>query len=171
MHSKDYYIQIRQSFLPKKLRYILVLESPPIAGLYFYDKSGKTSEPLFMEIMKLLKTYPNDKEEGLSYFRDLGFYLVDATYTPVNLLKGKERDATILSDFRSLKEDLKSICDGKPVPVVLVKANICRLLETRLFKEGFNVMNNGVVVPFPSTGQQKRFHEAMNNLFKFHDNA
>ena len=34
-----------------------------------------------------------------------------------------------------------------------------RLLEPRLKADGFNVLNKGVAIYFPSTGGQTKFHE------------
>ena len=162
---KEYYLNLRNLYHPDNLRYIFVLESPPVSGLYFYDKNGKISEPLFAELMKFLKISVASKSEGLNYFTKSGYLLVDATYRPVNQLKGKERDKTILNDFDNLIGDLENINPKKTIPLILVKANICKILEPRLKQEGFNVLNNGIVVPFPSTGQQKRFHT---EISKFH---
>ena len=157
--NREYYQNLRDKYLPDNLKYIFVLESPPASGLYFYDESGKTSEPLFKEMMKLLNVTPKNKRDGLKLFQKAGYLLVDATYQPVNELKGKKRNDVILRDFSNLVEDLEKVSAGKQIPIILVKANICRFLESRLMQKGFNVLNNGVVVPFPSTGHQKRFHE------------
>ncbi len=107
--------------------------------------------------MKTLHYKPIDKKDGLEFFKKQGFFIVDSTYKPVNKMKGKEREATILSDFDNLVDDLAGI-NGKKTPLILVKANICRLLEEKLKLMGFTVLNEGVVIPFPSRGQQKQFH-------------
>jgi len=166
--NKEYYLHHRNKYFPDELKYIFVLESPPASGLYFYDETGKTSEPLFAEMMKLLGVTAENKAEGLTLFKKAGYLLVDATYQPVNELKGKKRNDVILRDFSNLVEDLEKVCAGKQIPIILVKSNICKILEPRLKDLGFTVQNNGIVVPFPSTGQQKRFHE---KLGKFHQHT
>jgi hypothetical protein len=155
--NKDYYLNLRNKYLPENLKLIFILESPPASGKYFYDETGKTSEPLFNELMKALNYKPIDKKDGLEFFKSKGYCLVDSTYKPVNKLKGKERNNTILADFNELLTDLESIDQGKKTPIILVKANVCKLLESRLLSNGFNILNKGSVIPFPSTGQQKRF--------------
>jgi len=40
----------------------------------------------------------------------------------------------------------------------LIKANVCKLLDDKLTADGFKVINKGVSVPFPSHGQQPKFH-------------
>jgi hypothetical protein len=115
--------------------------------------------------MKFLKISVGSKNEGLNYFAESGYLLVDATYRPVNELKSKAREQAIRNDFDNLVEDLENINPEKIIPFILVKTNICKILEPRLKQEGFKVLNNGIVVPFPSTGQQKRFHA---EISKFH---
>jgi len=95
-----------------------------------------------------------------------GFILVDATYKPVNKMKDKERKAAILSDFSNLIDDLESI-NGKESQLILIKANICRLLEDELTLKGFRVLNERIVVPFPSSGHQKRFHTEIAKILKY----
>jgi hypothetical protein len=88
----------------------------------------------------------------------------------VNKLRGKIRDYTILSDYNRLIDDLEIICPEKNVARILVKANICRMFDERLTKRGFNILNKGIVIPFPSHGQQKRFHSAISNVLAHHFN-
>lgn len=124
------------------------------------------SEHLFNEMMKALHYKPFDKRDGLNFFKNKGFFLVDATYKPVNHMKGRERNNTILADFNNLIDDLKKIDPNKKCPLILVKANVCRLLENKFTTEGFIALNKGHVIPFPSTGQQKRFHNEIGKILK-----
>jgi hypothetical protein len=156
--DRNYYIQIRNRYHPENVKLIFILESPPISGKYFYDSEGAISEPLFSALMKLLNYQPKDKEDGLQFFKSEGYLLVDATYKQVNNLKGKERDETILSDYDYLVSDLENICSDKEVPIIIVKANVCKLLDHRLSEKGFNIINKGAIIPFPSHGQQNKFH-------------
>jgi hypothetical protein len=53
-------------------------------------------------------------------------------------------------------EDLKSLSAGLTFPIILLKANVCKILDPKLTKDGFTVINRGKAIPFPSTGQQTR---------------
>jgi hypothetical protein len=55
-------------------------------------------------------------------------------------------------------EDLASLLPDRSAPLILIKENVCRLLEARLREDGFNVLNSGRVIYFPSHGRQKDFH-------------
>jgi hypothetical protein len=164
--NQNYYFKLKNKYRPKKIKLIILAESPPVSGKYFYDETGKTSEPLFSALMKSMVYKPKDKKDGLAYFQKRGFILVDATYHPVNHLSGKTRDIAIMGDFQLLIDDLNELCGADDILLLLIKANICRMLEDKLLLNKFKVINDGVVVPFPSTGQQKRFQEKIKLIFK-----
>ncbi|MCD6471356.1 hypothetical protein J7K86_02410, partial [bacterium] len=63
----------------------------------------------------------------------------------------------------NLVRDLKKIFKNKKVKIILVKANVCRLLEKQLLNDKFNVINNELVIPFPVYGQQKTFAGQLKN--------
>lgn len=155
--SKSDYLHYRDSYTPAITQIIFVLESPPASGLYFYNPEGSAKEWLFKAMMKdVLEIEPRTKEEGLEKFAAAGFLIVDATYTPVNDLDDDEADAIILRDFPLLIQDLRKHA-GSKTRIVLVKANVCRILEPKLRQAGFNVLNQAIRIPFPSTGQQNKF--------------
>lgn len=163
--NKEYYLELRNRYLPETLKIIFILESPPASGKYFYDETGLKTEPLFSEMMKAFHYQPIDKKDGLEFFMAQGFFLVDSTYKTVDKMKDKDRETAILSDFDDLIADIESINKNKS-PLVLVKANICRLLEKRLKSKGFDVLNKGAVIPFPSSGQQNRFQIEISKVLK-----
>lgn len=166
MEKGDYLI-MRNKYLPKKIKIVFILESPPVSGKYFYNPGGKVTEPLFRNMMKcVVGINPIDKDMGLQSFAEAGYFLVDSTYTSVNDLSNKERDEQIEKDYPSLVEDLKNIIGGQKVKVIIVKANVCRLLEKRLLNDGFNIINSGEVVPFPACGRQNEFCRKIKDLVK-----
>ena len=160
------YLHFRERYLPAGRKIIFILESPPKSGLYFYRPEGSVSEPLFSAMMKdVLEIKPHTKKQGLSEFAARGFLLIDATNTPVNHphLTQKERNELILKDLPLLLEELQKYSDTE-TKVVLVKANVCKLLVPKLTGTGFTVLNRGRKIPFPSTGQQKRFREEVRQV-------
>jgi hypothetical protein len=62
----------------------------------------------------------------------------------------------------ALIDDLKETIGRRRVKIILVKTNICRMLEAPLKAVGFNVINNGITVPFPGCGQQNKFFKVIN---------
>jgi hypothetical protein len=47
----------------------------------------------------------------------------------------------------------------RSAPLILIKANVCRLLKLRLEQDRFDVLNRDRTIPFPSTGHQKEFQQ------------
>jgi hypothetical protein len=159
------YVSLRNNYLPKKLKTIFVLESPPAGHGYFYDPTGRVSEVLFRAFMKAVIDFsPTNKDEGLKKLASEGYLLINPIYTPVNKLSDKEADKLILSNYENFKNDLRSIIGDKQIPIILVKSNICRLLEKPLLEDGFNVVNNGVLVPFPLHYHMGTFTERVRKL-------
>ena len=164
--ERDWYLSLRRRYQPIKIRLILVAESPPASGRYFYDPTGSVSEPLFKAFMQCLKIEPSTKEEGLRRFQSAGWILVDATYEAVNALDNSGRNTILLRDYPLLRDDLLALTPNRIAPLILIKANVCRLLEPRLTAEGFSVLNRGSAVYFPSHGRQNDFQKQFAGLTK-----
>jgi hypothetical protein len=167
MHPKSTspYHKLRQKYLPQKIKYIFLLESPPISGGYFYDPDGRATEQLFSAVMKVINYRPVSKADGLREFARRGYVLVDATYSPVNHIKNeRKRNQAILRDLPDLIDGLRKMVGRRRVKIILIKANICQMLEAPLKAVGFNVINNGISVPFPGSGQQNKFFQAIKQL-------
>jgi hypothetical protein len=87
---------------------------------------------------------------------------VDATYQPVDKLTkdaSHDRDGVIARDYPLLLEDLAKLIPNRSAPIVLIKANVCRILGPLLSKDGFNVLNGDRDIYFPSHGRQKEFKD------------
>ena len=71
----------------------------------------------------------------------------------------------IIRDFPLLVKDLARVAT-KTSPIVLIKSSVCQLLESRLLNEGYNVINGGGVIYFPSHGRQRQFAQQFNAILK-----
>ena len=91
-----------------------------------------------------------------------GYLLVNPVYVPVNKLSDKEADQVIVNNYQKFLSDLDSlITNNKDTPIVLVKSNILRLLERRMLADGYNVINRGLLVPFPLHYHADAFQERL----------
>src|ERR1700722_1383164 len=137
--NRSDYLNFRHRYKPDEIKLVIIAESPPSSGLFFYDAKGKITEPLFAAFMKAMRLAPTDKEEGLREFQRNGWVLIDATYEPVNALSDTKRNELISRDYTSLRSDLSGLMSGRSIPIVIIKANVCRVLEPKLIRDGFNV--------------------------------
>jgi hypothetical protein len=162
---RNEYLAFRRPYEPENIRLVIIAESPPAGGKYFYNPEGARSELLFAAMMKQLGLSPTTKEDGLRKFQQCGWVLVDATYEPVNEFIGSKKDRIINRDYPCLLDDLARLTPNRSTPLILIKANVCRILEPKL-KDEFKVLNGGTVIPFPSHGRQPEFHEKFGPLIK-----
>ncbi len=166
MKPKEYYLNLRRQYKPKAVKLVIVAESPPKSGKYFYNPEGRSTEPLFAALMRQLKFPAPTKQDGLTEFQRRGWVLVDATYKPVDKLENNaDRNKVIEQDYEQLCADLVSLSSDKSVPLILIKANVCKILEPKLRECGFNVLNSGSI-PFPGYGQQPKFHRQFGAILK-----
>jgi hypothetical protein len=166
--QRNEYLDLRNKYMPASVKLVVVAESPPATGKYFYKLPGLRSEWLFKALMELADLSPATKEQGLREFARRGWILVDATYQPLDhKLSEARRNKIIIHDYPLLLADLDQIRPDRAAPLLLVKANVCRTLERRLVQGGFNVLNRGVVLPFPSTGRQLEFWEGVRTIPEF----
>jgi hypothetical protein len=161
--QRSEYLLLRSKFEPPSVKLVIVAESPPSSGNYFYTPEGSVRESLFAALMLQLRFVPTSKESGLREFKKKGWVLVDATYEPVNV-KGKDRDWVVARDYHLLYDDLATMLPDRSIPIALVKANVCRLLDRRLTEDGFSVLNRGRVIYFPGSGRQKEFQRQFSNI-------
>lgn len=164
--NREAYLALRRPYQPEIVSLAIIAESPPASGRYFYNPDGICSEPLFAGLMKQLRFSPASKRDGLAAFQRRGWILVDATYEAVNKLSDADRDSVILRDYGLLRDDLSALLPDRSKPLILIKANVCRLLEPRLNKDGFNVLNRRSAVYFPSSGRQADFHRQFETILR-----
>jgi hypothetical protein len=163
MKSRDDYLAMRRVYEPKRVKLVIVAESPPDSGQYFYDPMGKATEWLFAAIVRQLgfTAMPKEnKERGLSELRRKGWLLVDATYRQVNNLReSTTRNRVLENDYPLLRRDLERLLrSDRSTPLILIKKTVCRVLRQRLLDDGFRVLNGvGDLIPFPSHSHQGEF--------------
>ena len=94
--------------------------------------------------------------------------MADATYEPVNVdaYKKVERNGIIMRDYPLLRHDLLSLTPDRSVPIIVIKSNVCELLDPALSSDGFNVLNRGQKIFFPSNGRQTDFHRQFADVLR-----
>src|SRR3989442_4637115 len=84
----------RRKYRPRKVRFLLIAESPPSSGGFFYFPTTIGKDHLFRETMKALDLWPKsepmrrgvDKRSMLRRVPSMGFYLLDTFDFPVDRL-------------------------------------------------------------------------------------
>jgi hypothetical protein len=86
------HVSARDAWKPYTVKFLIVGESPPASGGYFYFERATGNGGLFVETMKALYLIPEngglprgfDKRLFLEKFRSRGLLLLDVSYEPVN---------------------------------------------------------------------------------------
>ncbi len=141
-------------YRPEQVRLLLIAEAPP-SGLdrYFYFEDVRDQDSLFRYVVRtVLQVEPTRgaKPVLLAGLRDAGVFLVDLKTDPT---LGDEPLDRYVED---LVERARAL---GPEHVITIKANVGTLCQRPLRAAGLDVVDERV--PFPGSGQQGRFQEAM----------
>jgi hypothetical protein len=156
MMQRSEYLSLRREFESEVVKLIIVAESPPKSGLYFYRTDGEPTEPLFRAMMEQIGVRREaQKPEGLRRFRECGWLLVDATYKPVNEPGDRRRrDRVIKEDYPQLVREamrhddvLLDVCRPQPPrSAYLIFPRRCSALE-RSALPGSGSMSSSLTTP------------------------
>src|SRR5436309_7143575 len=100
----------RRKYRPRKIRLLLIAESPPSSGGFFYFPTTIGKDHLFRETMKALDLWSKnepmrkgvDKRPMLFRFQSMVPYLLDVCAFPVDKLRPLERREAILQQIPRL---------------------------------------------------------------------
>jgi hypothetical protein len=162
----------RRKYRPRKIRFLLIAESPPSSGGFFYFETTIGKDHLFRETMKALEFWPEDepmhggvdKRSMLRHFQSTGLYLLDTCVFPVDKLRPKERRNAVLSQTPRLIND---VIKANPLYIFIVKSSIFNPVSIALSEAGLitRVLNTGPV-PFPSHGNQRIYRSMLRRALR-----
>jgi hypothetical protein len=148
----------QNKYKPETIELLLIAEAPPAAlDRYFYFENVTAHDSLFRYIARgVLGVEPTrgGKAEVLAALRDRGVFLIDLKPDPV--------DGTPLADQVPTLVD--RVCELDPEKVILIKATVYDAAFRALRDAGLPVVDERV--PFPGSGQQRRFKEAFARALK-----
>jgi hypothetical protein len=149
---------------------LLIAESPPSSGGYFYAEKTIGKDHLFKETMKALELWPVDrpmrkgcdKRPMLEQFRSLGFFLIDTCELPVDKMPPGQRRLSTIQGASTLPNRVKELNPGR---ILIVKKTVFNPARHTLSIAGFeDRILNKRSLPFPSHGNQRRFRRMMRFL-------
>ena len=157
----------RRKYRPDKIRFLLIAESPPSSGGFFYFATTIGKDHLFRETMKALEFWPHnqpmqrgvDKRSMLRRFQSMGFYLLDTCVSPVDKMRPDDRRETVLTQTPRL---IKDVISADPSHIFIVKSSIFNPVSQALKESGFLPrLLNVRPVPFPSHGNQRLYRSML----------
>lgn len=134
---------------------------------FFYDDNLTAKDGLFREVVRSLYDDPplvrgpNSKTPWLERPKEDGVFLIDLATVPVNEFGTAEREAALAKNI----SQTVSLASGlRPHGIVMVKQNVSDLLE-RPIRAARLPLLHAILIPFPGSGQQKRFRERFRERF------
>ena len=139
-------------YKPSHVKLLLVAEAPPaVLDRYFYFDDVREQDALFRYVVRgVLGAEPtrSNKPALLARLRDAGVFLID-------LLEDPQADASVEEAALRLVGRVQAL---EPENVILIKVNVFDAAHGVLVKAGVPVVSERI--PFPGSGQQRRFEAA-----------
>jgi hypothetical protein len=142
---------LRQKYKPDDVRVLLVGESPPANGTFFYDRSLMTTYTKNAFETATGKSFPSNIE-FFEYMKNSGFYLEDVSHVPVNEFVHQERETKLVEESERFAE---RVAEMNLEAVVVVLKKIEKIVRSSLKKVGCDA--EFYVLPFPGNGHQTKY--------------
>ncbi len=161
-------------YKPEKVKILWIVESPPksVPPRYFYRPELTRFDSLFRETMKALNIpISNPKSTALKEFQSRGNFLIDSMKCPADKSNAHLKPQMRINCSSILKEEILSL---NPENILIIKADVYDPVIS-LLKESDNLdpkknvsdkVLNKHSIPFPGSGQQVRFREAVKQYLK-----
>lgn len=153
--------KIRYSYMPNKVRVLLVGESAPASGKFFYfgDSLCNHTKSAFA------KVYPEvglqTMKKFLDFFKEKCFYLDDICLMPIDKLDEKQRRQCIENSVQSLAERIEVY---QPVVIVSMLKKIEMDIRKALRIAG--VDSQLYSLPFGGNGHQNKYIDELSKIIK-----
>lgn len=174
----DTYEQIRTSYRPTQIKYLLIAESPPpseaaAGSRHFYRTDRiRLDDRLFLNTVKAL--YPEaadttaaeleaDKAQWLRQLQHDGWYMIEALETSMQHgVTKKQRQAGITLALPRLIERVRALATPD-TKLILIKSNVFVVAAVPLRQAGFTVLNQALL-DYPGVYNQQAYREKLAKL-------
>jgi hypothetical protein len=137
---------LREEYRPDPIRVLLVGESPPASGKFFYAANSRLYAATLEAFSRFVPGL--QPKDFLKEFKRMGFYLMDLCNEPVNHLRDPDRLEKRVQGIRLLADWLKSIPADQPQAVISVMKDIRPYVQEALDLSGRKQIELDSV-PFP----------------------
>jgi len=152
--------RIRQSFKPDKIRILLIGESAPAGGQFFYTHSRMTRY-VARAFTLAFNTPFDDDLTFLKYFQEKRCYVDDLSLSPVNHMTAKQRNKTLTDSIGHLS---KRITDHNPAVIVILLKRIAKYAKKAI--ELSKVSCSVHILPFPGNSHQNKFIHLFSEILR-----
>lgn len=173
METSEKIKNARLKYLLEKISMLFIAEAPPAAvDRFFYYECVEKHDWLFLGIQKVFEPEKADiylnshrppflKKQMLENFKRKGRFLLDL-YPTAEIIKGLS--LYVGNCIGTIEQYVAEGRMSKDTPIILIKSTVYDSLYYPLRNKGYNVIDERI--PFPSSGQQKRFAESFRRALK-----
>ena len=155
---------LRHSYRPKNCKVLLIGESAPAAGAFFY--SGDSLCTYTREAFKIAfpkVNIPTRNIDFLDYFRYHGFFLDDLSLIPINNAGPQIRQQHNRDGIAALSKRLQ---DYNPKVVICIMLGIRDYVKDAVERSRLPATTEFRAIPFGGNGQQGRYREELATILR-----
>lgn len=161
--SNDEYERIRAHYRRKTIKVLLVGESRPTNGTFFYLGNSNLYKYTVNAFARLLDHDFTSSEEFLSYFQRTGYFLDDLCQKPINKLLTEQRTLARQSGVNCLSN---RISNYSPKAVICVMKEIQEYVRQAVVQSGVHLEKGFYCIPFPTRRHQLRYESDLLHILK-----
>jgi hypothetical protein len=153
------YKEYASRFLPEKIHYLLIGESPPFTPpqedlRYFYNYKSRSGMQILLSnvsysfLNRKFYSKRNNREEYLEDLIREGVFLLDATYEPINQIKDKKmRRSKIVDAYPQLKKNIDDLPMREDAKMFLIHRNVIEAIGGALREDFVNYKIYDIAFP------------------------
>jgi hypothetical protein len=151
---------LRAAYKPEAIRLLLIGESPPAGGTFFYRGNSILQRWTAAAMSRAHAVDVEDPTAFLREFRAAGYYLDDLCLEPVNHLIASERRRARVDGVQGLEARMAS---ARPVAVACVMRGIAPIVRDALRRSGL-AGRPFYSLPFPAQGHHRRYVDELASI-------
>jgi len=153
--------RIRQSFKPGNINVLLVGESAPVSGDFFYKGNSDLTTHTRTAFEDAFQKDFKDNNKFLSYFKKHGYYFDDLVLEPINQLEDKEKKKISGKSIEPLSERIK---EYNPKVVIACLKKIDDYIQRAIIHSKIHC--RFYAVPFAGYGHQNSYVKQLTVILK-----
>ena len=148
--------KLRMQHLPKSVHVMMVGESPPAGGTFFYAGNSILFRHTVSAFEKAFEMSWSSNDAFLRFFMSKGFFLDDLCPEPVNHLPDDERHMICRANTKSLA---RRIAKYEPIALIVTPKSILDYVTDAMVLSGHEVQT--IPLPFPSRYRWRSYIEEL----------
>ena len=154
--------KLRKSYKPDTIDILIIGESAPAGGTFFYDKSNMTIHTKKAFEQAFDKTFLDEKE-FLSFFKNQNCYLDDICLTPIDNMEKNQREQMLKNSVVDFSKRLQRY---KPKVIIVALKKIEPYAKEAIELSGIEA--DYYKIPFAGNGWQNQYIAELKVILRKH---